>query len=83
MTGHEKITRFLSGASVDLTDFKYYIPEFGKRGQVKKVDARVGRQELLLPGFGVYASPYNLAKYKDIVLPEDAVTYTSPTVASV
>jgi len=51
--------------------------EFGRRGQIRAIKARIARQELLLPGYGVYASPYNLQKYKDIVLPEDSVQSSS------
>ena len=42
----------------------FYFSEFGRRGQIRSINARTARQELLLPGFGVYASPYNLEKYK-------------------
>jgi len=55
--------------------------EFGRRGQIRSINARTARQELLLPGFGVYASPYNLEKYKKIVLPEDSVQSSSETVS--
>jgi len=55
--------------------------EFGKRGQIRTLNARVARQELLLPGFGVYASPENLQRYTDIVIPEDAVQYSSTSVS--
>ena len=41
----------------------------------------MARQELLLTGFGVYASPYNLEKYKKILLPEDSVQQSSETVS--
>lgn len=61
----------------------FNLAEFGKRGQIRSLNARVARQELLLPGFGVYASPENLQRYKDIVTPEDAVQYSSTSVAEV
>ena len=57
--------------------------EYGKRGQIRTLNARLARQELLLPGFGVYASPDNLKKYNDIVIPEDAVQYSSTSVSEV
>ena len=59
----------------------FYFSEFGRRGQIRSINARTARQELLLPGFGVYASPYNLEKYKKIVLPEDSVQSSSETVS--
>jgi len=55
--------------------------EFGRRGQIRSINARIARQELLLPGLGIYASPYNLEKYKKIVLPEDSVQFSSETVS--
>jgi len=55
--------------------------EFGRKGQIRSINARVARQELLLTGFGVYASPYNLEKYKKILLPEDSVQQSSETVS--
>jgi len=55
--------------------------EFGRRGQIRSINARIARQELLLPGLGVYASPYNLEKFKKIVLPEDSVQFSSETVS--
>jgi len=55
--------------------------EFGHKGQIRSIDARVARQELLLPGFGVYASPYYLEKYKKLLLPEDSVQQSSETVS--
>ena len=35
---------------------------------------------MLLPGFAVYASPDNLDRFKDIVIAEDAVSFSSSTV---
>ena len=32
---------------------------------------------MLLLGFAIYASPANLEKYADIVIPEDSVSYSS------
>ena len=61
----------------------FNLAEFGKRGQIRTLNARVARQELLLPGFGVYASPENLQRYTDIVIPEDAVQYSSTSVSEV
>ena len=55
--------------------------EFGRRGQIRSINARIARQELLLPGIGVYASPYNLEKYRKIVLPEDSVQFSSESVS--
>jgi len=54
--------------------------EFGKRGQILTLNARIARQELLLPGLAVYASPENLNKYENITIAEDAVSYSSSTV---
>merc|ERR1712045_64926 len=51
--------------------------EFGMRGQIRTLNAKIARQELLLPGFAVYASPGNLEKYKDIVIPEDKIISSS------
>ena len=62
-------------------DASFLLSEFGRRGQIRSINARTARQELLLPGFGVYASPYNLEKYKKIVLPEDSVQSSSETVS--
>ena len=61
----------------------FNLAEFGKRGQIRTLNARVARQELLLPGFGVYASPENLERYTDIVIPEDDVQYSSTSAAEV
>ena len=47
------------------------------RGQIRTLNAKIARQELLLPGFAVYASPGNLEKYKDIVIPEDKIISSS------
>ena len=47
------------------------------RGQIRTLNAKIARQELLLPGIGVYASPDNLEKYKDIVIPEDTMISSS------
>lgn len=57
--------------------------EYGRRGRVTSINARAARQDLLLPGLAVYASPENLEKYKDIVLPEDSVQYSSETTPKV
>ena len=35
------------------------------------------QKKLLLPGFAIYASPENLSKHADIVIPEDSVSYSS------
>ena len=35
---------------------------------------------MLLPGFAVYASPDNLERFQDIVIAEDAVSFSSSTV---
>ena len=47
------------------------------RGQIRTLNAKIARQELLLPGFAVYASPGNLEKYKEIVIPEDTIISSS------
>ena len=36
-------------------------------------------KELLLPGLAVYASPENLEKYSEIVIPENSIQYSSDT----
>lgn len=41
------------------------------------------RDELLLPGFAVYASEENLEKYKDILIPEEKRTFSSETAQEV
>ena len=37
-------------------------------------------KELMYPGLAVYASPENLEIYKDIIIPEDAVQFSSKSV---
>lgn len=54
--------------------------DFGLRGQILTMNAVKARQDLLLPKLATYASPENLKKYKDIVIPEDSVSYSSEEV---
>jgi len=46
-------------------------------------DPRRARDELLLPGLAVYASPENLEKHKDMTLPEENWTFSSSVVKEV
>lgn len=39
--------------------------------------AEEAHKSLLLLGFAIYASPENLKKFSDIVIPEDSVSYSS------
>ena len=40
-------------------------------------DPTVARRDFLLPGLAVYASESNLNKYKDILIPEENIIYSS------
>jgi len=52
--------------------------DFGPRGQIVVVDnPKEARRDLLLPGLAVYATDENLEKYKDIIIPEDELVYSS------
>jgi len=53
------------------------IEEFGKKGQVLTMPSEKAHKELLYHGLAVYASPANLETYKDILIPEDAVQFSS------
>jgi len=56
------------------------IEEFGRRGQVLTMASEKAHKELLYHGLAVYASPDNLKKYEDIIIPEDAVQFSSKSV---
>merc|ERR1712126_162751 len=56
------------------------IEEFGKRGQVLTMPSERAHKELLYHNLAVYASPENLDLFKDILIPEDAVQFSSPSV---
>jgi len=56
------------------------IEEFGSRGQVLTMPSEKAHKELLYHGLAVYASPENLKAYKDILIPEDAVQFSSKSV---
>ena len=56
------------------------IAEFGSRGQVLTMPSEKAHKELLYHGLAVYASPENLKTYKDILIPEDAVQFSSKSV---
>ena len=45
--------------------------------QVVTLPSENAHQELLLPKLAVYASPENLEKYRDVVIPEDTIQYSS------
>jgi len=56
------------------------IEEFGKKGQVLTMASERAHKELLFHGLAVYASPENLEAYKDIIIPEDAVQFSSKSI---
>jgi len=56
------------------------IEEFGNRGQVLTMPSDKAHKELLYHGLAVYASPDNMKTYKDILIPEDAVQFSSKAV---
>jgi len=52
--------------------------DFGHRGQIVVVEnPKEARRDLLLPGLAVYATDENLEKYKEIIIPEDELSYSS------
>jgi len=56
------------------------IEEFGKKGQVLTMPSEKAHKELLFPGLAVYASPENLEAYRDVIIPEDAVQFSSKSI---
>lgn len=56
------------------------IEEFGRRGQVLTMASEKAHKELLYHGLAVYASPENFKKYQDIIIPEDAVQFSSKSI---
>jgi hypothetical protein len=63
--------------------FGAYFSDFGRRGQILSLPRETALKELLLPQRAVYASPENLETYKDIVIPEDSIEYSSEIVRKV
>ncbi len=58
--------------------------DYGMKGQVVVVDnSRNVRDNLLLPGMAVYATKENMEKYKDILIPEENLQFSSVYVRSV
>ena len=58
--------------------------DFGPRGQIVVVEnPKEARRDLLLPGLAVYATDENLEKYKDIIIPEDELVYSSQYIKKV
>ena len=57
--------------------------DYGKRGQILSIPRHLALKELLLPGMAVYASPENLNVYKDIIIAEDSIQYSSEIVRKV
>jgi len=53
--------------------------EYGMKGQIITLPTEEAQKNLLLPGFAIYASPENLSKHADTVIPEDSVSYSSET----
>ncbi len=58
-------------------------PDYGKRGQILSVPRITALKELVLPQLAVYASPENLQTYKDIIIPEDSIQYSSDIIRKV
>ena len=56
------------------------VSEFGNRGQVLTMPSDKAHKELLYHGLAVYASPDNMKTYKDILIHEDAVQFSSKAV---
>lgn len=63
--------------------FLIYFSDYGKRGQILSVPRQVALKELLLPQLAVYASPENLEQFKDIVIAEDSIQYSSDVIRKV
>ena len=58
--------------------------DFGQRGQIVVVEnPKEARRDLLLPGLAVYATDENLKKYKEIIIPEDELSYSSSYIKKV
>jgi len=58
---------------------KRSVDDFGKKGQVVNVPYRKAHKYLLLPGFAVYHTEENVARYADIIIPEDVQHNSSET----
>ena len=58
--------------------------DYGPRGQIVTVEnPRKARTDLLLPGLAVYATNETLEKYKDIIIPEEELVYSSPYIKEI
>jgi ribosomal protein L9 len=53
------------------------VDDFGIKGQIVKVAFSEAHKFILLPGFGVYHSPENVARYADILIPEETRLHSS------
>jgi ribosomal protein L9 len=47
------------------------VDDYGVKGQIVSVPYTHAHKHILLPGFGVYHSPENVARYAHLLLPED------------
>lgn len=61
----------------------HIITDYGKRGQILSIPRHLALKNLLLPGLAIYASPENLNIYKDIIIAEDSIQYSSEIVRKV
>lgn len=59
------------------------LEDYGKRGQILSIPRHLALKDLLLPGLAIYASPENLNIYKDIIIAEDSIQYSSEIVRKV
>ena len=47
------------------------VDDYGVKGQIVNIAYTEAHKYILLPGFGVYHSPENVARHKNIIIPEE------------